>query len=527
MLYKNRLSRVLSLTVSVIFLVAPLSVGAQQCDVVPEMVTKLFYPDRGTYTVWDADYGEGGRQEVFKDSFEQGDGVLAVGEMVRMEGVGPSLMFVRFDRRGKIVWEKYHSISGLFEVVGSEAYGAENAQGERGFVVLANIRKGKERRSSWVGFFNADGKMVSQKHIRDERFDLSASDINLSVAGDGWVVPVASSYEIGSGESKTIRQNAVIYTLDHEGKDVSSRAYVLGNRNYISSLYVSNSDEGVGGYIATGWFENDFGKRQGWLMYLDNDLSMVWQKEFSRGKSANLQKSIIGKNGQIVTVGGVFPVNGGGEATWIMRLDEVEGKMIWQRYYYGETGAHDYSPLGVFENDDGLITLAMGAVFNPDRADDMVKEEDENALGDEFPIDLNFTQFLTLNPRGVTLSGDSYVYGKGVDAFGFSSFRDGRFLLAGRTIVPQENAYKMNDKNDLDANEPLLEPSFVGLPDVDMSDKAKAGLAKLRQNIHAQDVDAKAGAGLDNDSAKSIPLTYNAWVAIADAPNAYEDPCLH
>ncbi len=527
MLYKNKISSVLSLSVLIFCSGFSGAAVAQQCDVVPEMVTKLFYPDMGAYTVWDADYGEAARKEQFKGVVMQGEGALAVGEMRRMEGVGPTLMFVRYDRRGKVMWEKFHSISGLFEVVKVVPYGVENAEGERGFVVLANIQKGKKGRGyAWMGFFNADGKMIGRKRIKDDKFSLAAGDISPAVSTDGWVVPVTASYDDGEGESKTRREHAVVYKYNLKGELIKSRSFVLGHKSSVSGLVVSKNDAGGGTYIATGRFSNDFGKDQGWLMALDEDLSIIWQKEFSRGKSAKLVHSVMGDNGQIIAVGEVLSVQDDRVATWALAVDGADGGVLWQRYYHGETGAHDYYPLGVVKNDDGLIALAMQAVFNVDAEVDGDAVEDVHSLGDEFPAGMNYVQLLTLNPRGVTLSGDAYVYGKGADAFAFSPYHGGQYVLVGRAAIPKVDQYQMDGSGDEKEGSALSEPGLVNLPDADMSDKAKLGLAKLRQNIREQKDDASGKGDAEDDSANKNPLTYNAWIAIAEAPDAYEDPCL-
>ncbi len=528
MLHKNIVLNGLSLCVVSILLLLPVQVQAQQCDVIPEMVTKLFHPDFATYTVWSADLGEGQKQERFKTAMPQGDGVLAVGEMVRLKGVAPTFMISRLDRRGREVWTKYLSLGGLSEVVKVLPYGKKDADGEQGFVLLANMSKAGERPYFWIGFFDARGKLFRENSIKDKKFGLAASDIQFSVGGDEIVVSVSAMISVGEGTLKTTRQNSVIYTLDDKGKEISSRAFILGDKSHISSLSVLKSDGGERGYIATGWFENDFGKRNGWLLRLKGNLSMVWQKEFSRGKSAMLSKSIIDKNGYYVAVGGVDPVGDGAKAVWVVSVKPDNGDLIWQRFYYGETGAHDYSPIGLIGG-TSVITVAMQSTYAGEKKESSVVPEDGGGEVDVIADDIDYVHFLTLNTRGVTLSGDSYMTGYGVNVFDVSPIYNGRILMSGVTRVPAEDIFKKAARSKESANPPLQEPSVsVTLPEVNMSDKAKAGLAKLRQNIkkqgHGGDENSK-GANQIIDSAKSIELTDNGWIGIADAPNAYNDPC--
>lgn len=499
---------------------------AQQCGVIPEMVTRLFYPDSTSYTVWHADYGEGQKEEVFKASLRHGEGILAIGEMVRIEGVKPSMMIVKFDRRGREVWTKYHAITGLSDIVSVLPHGAENEVGERGFVVLANIDKANKRKNFWIGFFDKSGKLLSSEIVQDDMSDLIANDFQFSIDG-GFVVSSSVQDDRVVGNESVLRQKAALYLLDENANVISKRSYVLGDNNHISSLSVLNIAGEDVGYIATGWFENGYGKRQGWLLRLDGDLALTWQKEFRRGKMAKLEKSTTDKNGQIIALGRVDSGRDEGKASWIVAVDSADGGVVWQRYYYSETEQHDYAPLGIVVNNDGVLSVVMNAFYKGEKpvsvdVSDDVKSADKR--------DVDYVHVLYLNPRGVTISGDVYLYERGLNGFHFLPSSDGRFVLSGRSLVVAEDIFKMSKSSESSDIPPLVEPRLVNLPEVEMSDKAKEGLQKLKKNIYKQDSDHDEhhynGESL-NDSANLISLTYNGWVSVLEAPSAYSDPCGH
>ncbi len=528
MLHKKFFLKGLSLSVLSGFVCLPTNVYAQQCAVIPDMVTKLFHPNFATYTVWSEDLGEGQKEERFKAAMPQGEGALAVGEMVRLKGVAPVLMMSRLDRRGREVWTKYLPVSGLSEVVDILPIGKENEAGERGFVLLANMSKAGARANFWLGFFDANGKLLKQKSITDENFDLKANDIQFQIDKKGFMVPVTAMFSTGEGKQKTTRQNAVVYTLDINGNELSSNAFILGGNNELTSLAVSKNEGKEVGYIATGWFENDFGKRKGWLLNLHKNLSVLWQREFSRGKSAKLVDVVTDKNGHYVATGHIEAMGEWPHAAWLMSVDADGGELLWQRYYYGETGNHDYSPIGLL-SDGNTITLAMQARYNGERKDVVFITEEEEQEVSAVSEDVDYVHFLTLNLRGVTLSGDSYMTGYGLNVHNISPIYGSRVLMSGVTRVTAEDIFKKKAREEGGANPPLQEPSVsVTLPEVEMSDKAKAGLAKLRNNINAQqhsgDKNGQKRSDQD-DSAESIELTDNGWVGIADAPKAYNDPC--
>lgn len=519
---ENVLSRIVLLVVFAFVLSTVSDARAQQCDVIPEMVTKLYHPDIATYTVWDEDFGEGQKSEYFKTAMKHGEGVLAVGEMVRMQGVGPVLMMAKFDRRGRRQWSRFHSLSGLSEVVKVIPYGKVSSSDH--FLVLANIRKETERAYFWLGFFDAEGKLLAQRQVKDKRFNLRAHDIQLKIESSGFLVPVSSSVEIGDGRLKTIRQNAVIYDLDLQGKERSSRAFTLGDNNQISSISVSKKEGVSNGYIATGWFENSFGKKKGWLLRLNPDVSMIWQKEMGRGKSAILTNAITDKNGHYVVLGHITSPQDQGGATWLMSVNPVDGQLSWQRYYYSESGQHDYFPVGAVARGDGVITLAMNASFRKGRKKFAVLD-DEN-VRKVIDDDLDYVHFLNINPRGVTLSGDSYLSGKGVAAHQMSDLSEGRLLLTGQTLVPKIDVVKDVAREKHMYDKPLREGDVFQLSeDNNVSDGVRDLQKKIAGQVHEAE-DGNESAAKD-DSAKLVELTQNAWVSVVDSSSEYKDPCLN
>lgn len=497
---------------------------AQQCDVLKETITKLFHPEIATYTVWDTMVGEGQKYERYKGVVSHGDGVLAVGEMLRLEGVAPVIFVTRFDRRGRVDWSMFHPVSGLSEVVDVQPYGKADAAGQTGVVVVGNIQKSGQRSAFWVGFFDQKGKLIRQNIIRDPNFDLSASDLQLQVDGDGVLVPVSASYVLGGGALETIRHNAMIYILDKNGLEVMSRSYVLGDKNQLSRLSVLKKDGEFAGYIATGWFESSPGKMNGWLLRLSKGLSMVWQKEFSRGKSAKLYETITDKNGYIIVSAAVDAMDDRPMATWVASIRADDSRLMWERYFYGETGVHDYTPVGMVARDDGVVSVVMQA--KNVKVDQMKRYMTGDSDGVERSIseESNYVHMLHLNGRGVTLSGDSYLSGLGAEVYDVGSYSGGRILLAGHVYDYAVDPLKEIAQEKSLSGVPLQDPSQgVVLPDAELSDKAKQGLQKLRKKISAQKYDGENH--INEESAKYKELTRNGWVAIADAPKAYNDPC--
>ncbi|PCK00543.1 MAG: hypothetical protein COA45_01845 [Zetaproteobacteria bacterium] len=509
--------------------IIPQNVYAQQCEAPYEMVTKLHHPDPGSYTVWDTAHGKDRRDEIFVSVVNLGVDVLAVGEMRRtLEGV-PSLMFVHFDHRGRQLRETYQKISGLRNVVKMLRHGD-------GYVVLANLHKLKGRDVIWLGFFDKALVLTSYKKIQDKEFDLFATDIVSSIDGQGWSVSVTAQSEIGEGKGREIRKSASVYLLDENGNERASRGYILGLDSEIVSLSVSKFDGEKHGYIATGYFENNVGKKIAWVLRLNADLSLVWQKEYSRGLSANIKVSSGYRDRYVLVFGDVLPADSNPLGSWLMLLDGDSGEVLWQRYYYGETGHHDYSAGGLYVNEDGLITLMMMARSKIHAVGMVgVTEEDISVFEDKFiPENMDYAHLLTLSPRGITLSGDSYYYGQGISLSQLIEGGDGGRVLVGYARVMEKRKVK-KARSTPEVNPPLKEKGYVNLPDADLSDKAIEGLAMLRDKLKNQDVHLTMNDDHhDNGNKKESAIndmdgpvwTRDGWVLIGDTPDAYIDPCV-
>lgn len=497
-------------------------VHAQQCQAPFEMLTKLHHPEPGSFTVWSAVYGEPRKEEEFISIVSKGEGVLVAGEMRPMPGVSPSLMLVHFDRRGRKVWDVYYALGGLKNVIKLLPH-------KDGYVVFANRKKVGGQENVWIGFFDQEGKLKSHKSVKDKKFHLHATDVVRSTDG-GWAVSMTVE-RLGHVGAGGLQKYAAIYLLDDMGAERASRAYVLGTNNEILSLSVSKFDGDQRGYIATGYFEIGGGQKVGWVVRLSDEISLVWQREFRRGKLAKLEKGVGYKNKDIIVLGDVDPVIKGPTGGWLMRLDGDNGAIKWQRYYYGETGHHDYEAQGLYVNDDGLITSMMMARSSKGKeASSIMVGDAEGQGGDDGALEyMSYAHVLTLSPRGITLNGDSYYHGEGVSVSQMIEGHKGYRMMAGYSLMPAEDIFTKMEKKHHD--NPLKEEGDVNLPDAPLSSKTKKGLAMLKKKIKHQDHhdEGEQVDGQEVESAKhhdeDVGLTRNGWVFLGDSPDTYSDPC--
>jgi len=506
----------------------PTKAHAQQCDAPYETITRLHHPEPGAFMVWNTVYGEEGREEAFSSAVaKEGGHILAVGEVYQTKKVRPQLLMVEFDRRGRKVWEKIHKVAHIDKIVKVLADGD-------GYVVIANLHPPEKKKIIWLGFFDKQGSLKSQKTMRTERRNLTASDIQPMIDGGGWIVPMTSSIMLDEKEGIE-QKNTSLIIIDKDGKEKNSRSYILGKKTELSSVSVSNFEGEDEGYIATGWFENNNGKKIGWVLRLDPDLSIAWQKEFSRGVSANVVSSIIADKQTVYVAADVKAADSISGGVWLAALNWGSGDINWQRYYMSDEQKHGYTVRGVDVNQDGLIALLMMAQANPDAHKAAEEDVVDQLSGFGISSKSDYAHMLTLTPRGITLSGDAFY--KGEKAFLSQLVQNdlGQRVMVGDVLVELEPELDPVESEEARTGiVPLNENSEISLPDVELSDKTKQGLALLQKKIEAQDIiDQKHDDAVHDDDAEESAMTdenqsgfvRKGWVVVGDMSDPYKDPC--
>lgn len=492
--------------------ISPWPVVAQECNPPFEMVTRLHKPEPGAYTVWNAEYGDADYDQMFRSILPLDDGsVLAAGSRGSILGARSEIIFVTFDRLGRVMSEQFFILNGLRDVVKIQR------RTDGGYVVLANIvQNGREK--IWLGFFDDGLKNTSHRIFEDERDELSSTDMVPSV-NSGWVISVSARRSFGEGTAKVDLENSHVYFLDRLGEKIQRRSYSPGGNNHISGLSVLKRGGEVVGYIATGYFVNNSGKKIAWSLRLDPNLSLNWQSEYSRGLLAKIQASFSYLDDYILVLGDVLPSNGKPMGVWLALLDADDGRVLWQRYYYGEAGTHRHVARGVFVNQDNLIVLMMMAYANKER-DDIAEAEEVEGYKEVVITDyVDYAHLLTLSPRGILLGGDTYFFGEGVEISQLVMGKDGSRIMAGHALVKQQDK-EFKGAKDAAVEDPLDEEGRVFLPDVELSSKAKKGLEMLQKKIGAQEVVAHNKLANRQDG-----LVKKGWVVVGDRLDTYKDPC--
>lgn len=377
-----KINRLFTFFLLLILMASPFKVSfAQDCSIKQELIFRFRPAEIGSYNVWDTVGGEYTADETFRAGVVVGADIIVAGEKRLVDQVADQadLILSRIDRRGRVTWSKSHKIDGLKTVFAI-------MRTSNGFMVAADRFKGANQSVIWFGFFNDKGRLKGQKELKDPK-GRSMQGRYLTQAFDkkGYIL----SAQVMS--DKTHPDHAVLYQLNAQAEMLQRSAYSSGTQNDIRMIRAG--DDGY--YLASGFETARDGRQVGWVLRLDRNLRLNWQRQYPRGDGAALY-TVAQAGYNHILVGGLadpLDVLGSYHAGWLMRLDETNGNLIWQRYY---AGRKDYKILGLEVHEADMISIAMNGYhedYSVDQSDD-------------------FVRLLSLNRRGEIVKSDEYFNGK-------------------------------------------------------------------------------------------------------------------
>jgi hypothetical protein len=274
--------------------------------------------------------------------------------------------------------------------------------GRDGFVIAGRTRsKGQGGDDVWLVFLDSEGKETGERLVGSPDFDwlttmIATRDGGLVLTGSrsdkeitrslGWVVRLSAKadelwrHEFDAGQptgtsgltsidempdggfivagSTTVKSagqyDGWLLRLDKDGKVVWDRT--IGGAEEDALFSVAALPDG--GAIATGAHGAD---GQGWVLRVDAKGATVWEKRL--GGSGYDVFNAITRHGQggFVAVGTTRSKGPAGGAAWVMRLDD-KGEPVWERLLTPVKGASANSVLALA---DGGLLVAGGSIVEP------------------------------------------------------------------------------------------------------------------------------------------------------------------
>lgn len=430
--------------------VVPVRAVAQLCNIIPETITT--YPKQafGNYNLWDASYGDVETVETVAHGLAiDSKHIMLVGGVQYETGQHGTLdygtlVLTKIDRRGRKVLEQRHELADRLSAIKTVLRDGDH------FWVMGDARNDIGQYHVWIGQFDLEANMVSQKIISDPDFNIRAGDMVFAhETGDEnsarYVVGVNIQKYISpsSGSKYEERQSreafrSRLYFVDKALKTLNTRTYALGINNQIFDM---EPLEG-GAYALTGQVKAANNLQSGWLMIVSREGGITWQREFSRGSFSRLNSVSSYLNDHVIVGGFVHSahkktppimIEDGQrktDAAWVMAVSVASGEIVWQRYFASD---FDYAVRDLHTIDDGMIH----AVIQSGGLDifDLSEDEIQAQIKDNASPDFQHAVMVSLSPRGVILNKASFFDGMGVVPSSLFLFDDKYPMIVGQSVT--------------------------------------------------------------------------------------------
>lgn len=387
---------------------AAVPAAAQTCDTNVEEITRLKPPAFTNYTKWDELYGGEG-MEQFSDLFPVVDGsVVAVGAYTKDEQdpVYKPLL-VHMNEKGEVKWETREdskTFKSINRIIGFN----------KGYAVLGDLNDDSRGDGLFVALYGDDGKRKSEFTIFEKGHNLDGKA--LAASADGKSLIIGAQVNPGGG---TAGQYGVIYKYTPSGKRVWRHGYTPGTRSVFHNMTPSTQ----GGFIVTGEVELPDGRMGGWLVRVDDNGAVMWQRSYARGSYAAFLNG-VSVDGDAILLGGQTKPSGGGRFSgWVMKVNN-KGDVIWQRYYAGD---FNYAVQGLMPYDDGRSVVTLSGVPKSLVAGRM------------------HMRLMMFDTRGNLLNVEEYSEGQGAQAFSLREGFQGERIMAGYAQIKYAEADTVNE----------------------------------------------------------------------------------
>ena len=195
--------------------------------------------------------------------------------------------------------------------------------GKDGFAIAGRTRsKGQGGDDVWLVFLDADGKETGERLVGSPDFDWLTSMI---ATRDGGLVLTGSR-----SDKEITRSSGWVVRLDAKADELWRREFDAGDAKGTTGL-TAIDELPDGGFIAAGSTTvKSAGQYDGWLLRLDKDGKLVWQKTVGGAEEdALFSVAALPDGGAIAT--GAHGADGQG---WVLRVDG-KGETVWEKRYGG------------------------------------------------------------------------------------------------------------------------------------------------------------------------------------------------
>jgi len=306
--------------------------------------TMLFSPlpgicaEENIIVEWDKIFG-GSENDYASSLIQTDDGGYAVAGETSSYSVGnEDFWFIKLDSKGNKLWDKTFG--------GSSSDNAKSLiqTTDGGYAVAGyTFSKGAGYEDFWLMELNGNGNMEWDKTFGGSHWDEASSLVQTT---DGGYAVAGYTFSKGSG-----KEDFWIIKLNSQGNIDWDRTY--GGASYDEASSLIQTDDG--GYAVAGkTYSKGAGAADFWLIKLDIKGNVEWDETFG-GISYDEASSLIQTDdGGYAIAGGTSSKGEGGYDFWVIKLDS-DGEMVWEKTFGGNN--YDFAS-SLIQISDGSYVVA-------------------------------------------------------------------------------------------------------------------------------------------------------------------------
>ena len=256
--------------------------------------------------VWDNTFAKRTDDEIFSIIQTKDGGYTVCGYTGAKDWGEVDSWIIKLDKTLNIEWDK------TFGGIGWDETNSMLQEEDGSFIVFGFVQsKDKGREDGWIIKLNENGEMVWDKSFGGSQNDEVFSGIKTA---DGGYAVCGYTESKGAGGC-----DAWIVKLDEDGEVVWDKAFG-GIEAEVANSIIQTGD---GGYVLAGYTESKgAGREDAWVIKLDEDGEVVWDKTFG-GSDEDVARCIIQTgDGGYVLAGYTESKGAGRYDAWIVKLDE-------------------------------------------------------------------------------------------------------------------------------------------------------------------------------------------------------------
>jgi len=292
--------------------------------------------------LWDKNFNESKDNDICS-LIQTNDGGYAIASNTKSKGVGEEdIWLLRLDSEGNKLWDKTYGGINIDEVTSL-------VQTNDGGYAIAGYTasKGAGGADVWIIKLDEQGNLseiTEEKHISTETFAEpekstwektfggSGDDIAYSITqcSDGDYIVAGEAYSKGSDIA-----DAWILKLDSQGNIIWDKTYGGSGDDWVLSL-IKTSD---GAYVFAGGTEpQGNGERDAWILKLDSQGNIIWDKTYGGNDSDRALSIIQTLDGGYALTGCTVSKGTNEYHSWILKLDN-DGNIVWDKTFYKKNKA--------------------------------------------------------------------------------------------------------------------------------------------------------------------------------------------